>query len=360
MFEIKNDNGRFVHLNKKLYRGAVELQIDGAYFDIDAKEHEFIVEGNLVFKIISKSDAHIKKSRELQIETPVFDLQEDALRCIGAYLPSLRKYLLKQKISYTIPLKPRIVEVRDSRCCVGSIDVEIYEGARLHIQERERFHNENGAWYRLFGQEGLSICESSTLTIETDAHEKSDDAMWAMEMMLPQITSFLKDNSIELFTLSECIVYINNAATCEEKIYGKVSISKNVPFDMDLIKSTQIDEILDNVLMLIEHKGFKDLPNLYTILEWIRSNMGVNQHKADENIELVGLSTKDDIKRFTNSCNNDKIVGLEHSRHGAKKLDSNNTNIFSYEECVEMMSKLIFNWFDYKEKLIIHDKKRKE
>ena len=351
MFEIKNSDGKFIYPGKKMYVGVVELEItNNTYFNIDSKEYYFDIGSNTNLRITSKSDEYIRNSKRLYIETVPFDIPEEAKKLISGHLDSLRIVLLKRDFSYRTPLSAKIEEVADPRCCVGRIEIQLQRGDRLKFKETERFHNESGLWYRLYGASALPICESDVLFVESTAFEESEMATQALNALYPKFEVFLKCNSINFFKGNGTTVLIN--LSCKNRMsFGKsMTISRQVPFDRTLIKESSENVFLRAVLALLEYKGFHDLPNLYNILELIQLDMGENkQSKNREIIERLGLSTKDDIEKFTYSVNHVEVVGLEHARHGALyKGNPSPQKALSVKDCRSVMRNLINNWLDFK------------
>lgn len=351
MFEIENDNGEFIYPNRKLYVGIIDIEIiNNTYFNIDNKDYNFDTGEKFELIIRSKSDDPISKSKSLRIETCAFDLRDDARNTINSYLDSLRIVLLKRDFSYRTPLITNVKEVHDPRDCVGTVEIKLQNDARLNLEGKERFHNENGSWYRLYSKQGISICESDILCLESSAYEESEAAKQAIDAIYPKIKMFLMGYSIKVCEKPKTTVSIDMSADFRMGIGASATFSKLVPFDKSLLKSSSGDVYLHSVLALLEHKGLQDLPNLYNILELIERDMGENsQIKNRDVIEVKGLSTKDDIEKFTYTVNHVDVIGLEHVRHGAKfKGNPSPEKALTIEGCRSIMRSLINRWLDYK------------
>ncbi len=349
MFEITNDNGKFIYPGKKTYVGFIELEItNNIYFNIDSKEHSFDIQEKYKLKITSKYDNYISKSKKLRIETSPFETSEAAKHAINSYFNSLRIILLKNHFSYRTPLTTKLEESPDPRCCVGTVEIELQNNERLKINDKERFHNENDLWYRLYSKQGLPICESDVLCVESSAYKEPEEAEQALDKIYPKLELFFACNPISPKT-----VLINESISFQESfgISECLTLSKRVPFNRELLKANSVDTFLNSVLALLEYKGFQDLPNLYNILELIEKDMGgKNQSKNRDIIEAKGLAKKDDIEKFTYSVNSVDVIGLEHVRHGAKHNNGNPTpkKALTIEGCRSVMNGLIDKWLDYK------------
>jgi len=353
VFEIKNDNGKFIYPNQKMYIGVVELEItNNTYFNIDSKEYSFDTEEKFNFKITSMCDNHISKSKKLRIETSPFECSEKAMNAINSYLNNFRISLLKRDFSYRIPLNSKLEEVCDPRRCVGVVEIKLENGERLEIKEKERFHIENELWYRLYSTQNCPIIESDVICVETSAYAETENAKQALDVIRPKLERFLKDSAIKCSKISEARVDIYMSGNFCIGLHASATMSKRVPFDIQLSKSNLEDIYLCSVLALLEHKGFEDLPNLYNILELIEKDMRESsQDKNREKIEENGLSNKDDIEKFTYSVNRVDVVGLEHVRHGAKfKGNPNPEKALTIEKCKRIMKDFVCKWLDFKMK----------
>ena len=350
MFDIKDDKGCFIYPGSNTYLGVVVLELNNdVYFNIDNFDHHFSAEDGSNLRIVSMDDTNISRAKKLRIETSPFKHYGDALNSISSYLTSLRIYLMKSDFSYSIPLLPKVEEIASSHDCVGIVEIELQSNARLQIYDKERFHFENRTWYRLYSKNGLPIADADCLCVESTAFTDSDEANSAINAILPELAVYLEGNLYGAYVVSGVTIRLHLSDHIRLSVDAKATLSKLISFNMELIHAYSEDNNVQSVLMLLEYKGFRDLSNLYKILEIIRSDMGEkNQSKADAKIASMSLSSIAFINSFTNTCNNDKVIGLLNARHAAKPLDPNNKNTLSFDECVNGMRNLIFNWFDYK------------
>ena len=266
MFEIKYSNGSFVYPNEKMYIGIVELEItNGTYFNINEKEYAFETEEGFRLKIASMCDANINSSKKMRITTFPFEDQSEAINAIEIYLDSIRMLLLKRGFLYRMPLVCKSEEISGAHDCVAEVEIILLNNEKISINEKERLHNEGDSWYRIYSKQDIPICETTSLCVETSAHENAEDARQSLDAIRPMLKAFLKSNTINSYEISETGLKIYASAHLRMSVESSVTLSTRVPFNATSLQPISGDAILCAVLSLLEHKGFQDLPNLYNI-----------------------------------------------------------------------------------------------
>jgi len=349
MFSIKENDGSFIFPSEETYVGIIELEsLNDTYLNIEESLHRITTKEGATILLKGMTDTPIRKSKKLRFETCEFCNYEDAVNTINNYLLSIRIALISKDYKYA-PLNPFVESRKSNVNGVGFVMVKLHGEKRINIPEPYVFHNKGGIWYRLLSESGSLISISDVLRVETSAYADTAKAKLDMEAIYHDLQMFLNAAINGEYELSEIGVNIFMAVNNVMSIDFSAKLSKIVRFD-DLLKVNDTKDInLNSALKLLEYKGFRDLGNLYKILEIIRADMGIKgKAKQDKKIEALNLSTESFINKFTNTCNNDKIIGLYYARHAGQELNPDNKNAISLDECFDGMKKLIFNWIEHK------------